>query len=160
MLDGKPPWENEAYRSVSPTTQDTPFTIVCSVYGRRLTVDVDGKQVIVWEGDPQRLSVGPEWAPRDAGCFYVGADCAARFSTLELAALDSDRPLEAQTDVNPPDAADLGPAIAPFDAQEARARQDAWATHVRILGPRMCAYRWNRRIRSVLSSCCFRQENS
>jgi hypothetical protein len=53
-------------------------------------VHVDGKQIIDWHGDARRLSQEVNWTVSDWRRIFVGADCAVRFTKLELTAIGPD----------------------------------------------------------------------
>lgn len=73
-----------------------PAEIVCTVLRESVRVTVDGKPWIVWEGNPEQLSLGDYWQTPRAEALFLGAyDCRYRFLRVTLETLDgTGRPLD------------------------------------------------------------------
>jgi hypothetical protein len=66
-------------------TGTQPHTIVCAVRKKGVTLTVDSKPVIAWEGDFKRLSLNPAWKVPDARALFLGAwGVEFTFSRVEL----------------------------------------------------------------------------
>lgn len=77
-----------------------PALVVCTVRGDGVEVQVDGRTLIDWRGDPARLSLADYWATPDAGRLFLGTyDCRYRFQRVTL------EPLAAPADAGPGGAA-------------------------------------------------------
>jgi hypothetical protein len=63
-------------------------TIVCTVRKGEVTVQVDGKTVIAWKGDPSRLSLADYWRTPNSQALFLGAyDCSYKIHRLLLTPL-------------------------------------------------------------------------
>lgn len=59
--------------------------VVCTVRKDSIRVSVDGREVISWQGDPQRLSVGDYWKTPHPERLFIGAyDCRYRIHRLAI----------------------------------------------------------------------------
>jgi hypothetical protein len=86
--------ENVDGRNVAtgPTTvrerlfvRDRPSEIICTVRKDSVSVTVDGRNVIEWEGDAGRLSLSDYWSTPTENALFVGAyDCSYRFRRIGL----------------------------------------------------------------------------
>jgi hypothetical protein len=68
-------------------TNDKPSTIVCSVRKNRLTVTVDGKQILDFKGEWNRLSLSQRMKVAHDNTLFVGAGCHYAFSEIALTPL-------------------------------------------------------------------------
>jgi hypothetical protein len=65
-----------------------PALVVCTVRADGVEVQVDGRTLIDWRGDPARLSLADYWATPDAGRLFLGTyDCRYRFHRVTLESL-------------------------------------------------------------------------
>ena len=106
------------------------YTAIVYVRKRYIAASIDGKLVAHYPTDSSDLSIHQEWAVGD-GVLGVGAAVSSttfhRIILREI--LGNGRQLElppASTEATPP------AAVAPFDAAQARAHQEAWAKHLKI----------------------------
>lgn len=60
-LDGKPANENESKKSGVFLPLHKPVELDCRVTSNSILLQIDKAPVIDWQGDPQRLSVSPDW---------------------------------------------------------------------------------------------------
>jgi hypothetical protein len=67
-VDGNP----TLTRGVLMLTGTDPHTVVCSVRKKGVTVTVDSKKVIAWEGDYHRFSLNPSWKVPNNRCLFIG----------------------------------------------------------------------------------------
>jgi hypothetical protein len=59
--------------------------VVCTVLKEGVTVEVDGQQVVSWQGDPQDLSLSDYWSTPDAQKLFIGAyDCRFRIHRVTV----------------------------------------------------------------------------
>ncbi len=65
-----------------------PSVILCTVRPEGVRVTFDGRKVVEWSGDAQRLTIPPLWETPDTQSLFIGSDCGYRFRSLIL------RPLE------------------------------------------------------------------
>ena len=103
---------------------DPEFELEVTVKGRTVEAKLEGKTIFQFDGDPKEL-VGPgekHWARRDPARLSIAAvPDFWRINSFEYLPL---RPHGAVGNLPP------APAVAPFDAQQARAHQEAWAKHL------------------------------
>jgi len=79
-----------------------PNQIVCTVTDGRVEVSCNGKRVVNWSGDFQRLLAGPDWEPTNLHQLYIGShQTSYRISRLAY------RPLGTTASVNVKPEADL-----------------------------------------------------
>ena len=102
---------------------DREFTLEVTVRGRTVEARLDEQTIFRFEGNPAEL-VGPGekfWARRDSRQLSLGgAPDFWQINSFEYLSLVSQPPVGSTPSV----------AIAPFDAKQARAHQDAWARHL------------------------------
>jgi hypothetical protein len=85
MLDGK--WVNQNPTSLTgaQTTNNQPFTLLIALRKSGITVSLDGKVILTWQGNYSRLSPCPQFKSRDAKALMVGAfGCRTAFSKIQL----------------------------------------------------------------------------
>lgn len=118
-IDFKTHPENESKFAEAVLGDRNRHTIRITVGKRSIGATVDDRQVIQWEGDPQRLTCFEVKGQAGNVWFGSGSD-QFKFHKLEL------RPLNgaAKTPQTP------ALATAPFDAKAARAHQEAWANYL------------------------------
>ena len=131
-IDGKLAQQNETIFREAVLTDRLPHTIRITVGRRSVRASVDGREVVNWEGDPSRLSMSDD-LPNPLNVSFGSGYDRFRFLKLELRPLgDAARP-ESAAAPWPGWAADSpAPAIAPFDAAQAKAHQAAWAAHLGV----------------------------
>lgn len=62
--------------------------VICTVRKNSVQVTVDGREVISWQGDASRLSLGEYWATPNKSTLFLGAyDCRYRFHRVTLTPL-------------------------------------------------------------------------
>jgi len=67
-----------------------PAVVVCTVRGDGVEVEVDGRTLIDWRGDPARLSLAEYWTTPTADALFLGAyDCRYRFHRMTLEPLEA-----------------------------------------------------------------------
>jgi len=67
-----------------------PAVVVCTVRGDGVEVEVDGRTLIDWRGDPARLSLAEYWTTPTADALFLGAyDCRYRFHRVTLEPLEA-----------------------------------------------------------------------
>ncbi len=65
--------------------RNRPAQVICSVRQTGITVRVDGRVVIDWTGDPQKLGLGEYWETPHKETLFLGAyDCRYRVSRVTL----------------------------------------------------------------------------
>lgn len=69
-------------------SEGKPSVILCTVRPEGVRVTFDGRKVVEWSGDSERLSIPPLWETPDKQSLFIGSDCGYRFRSLTL------RPLE------------------------------------------------------------------
>ncbi len=80
---------------------DEPNQIVCTVIPGQIEVTCNGKRVVNWKGDFNRLLAGPDWEPPNKRQLYLGTNGTSyRISNLELQPM----PGGAQVPTNEPSA--------------------------------------------------------
>ena len=88
---GRQSWIEGLQRDPSPGNvfqQDKPTTIVCEVRANRLSIMVDGRPLLSWEGDPSKLGGDVAWKVPDERAFVIGAyDTRFLIHRMELIAL-------------------------------------------------------------------------
>lgn len=100
--------ENVDGRNVqtNPTRSDGPVfrrgrlaVIVCTVRADGVKVEVDGRTLIDWRGDPARLSLADYWATPNDDTLFLGAyDCRYRFHRVALEAIAAPERIDAAED--------------------------------------------------------------
>lgn len=76
---------NETTVEVAYFKRGRPSHVACTVRKTGVTVSVDGREAIAWQGDPASLSLGDYWkTPRDNVLFLGAYDCRYRFSRVTL----------------------------------------------------------------------------
>lgn len=88
MLDGKSWNQNSSTRRVSVFTDGVPAEVVCTVRESGLSVQVDGREVLEWKGDYNRLSMYRAWEVPNKQQLFLGTDCNYVISQLTLSPLD------------------------------------------------------------------------
>lgn len=73
MLDGKRAHENETTFELPPLKMGVPIRIACTVTKEGIRTEVDGKTVIDWRGDRNRLSIPGDWSIADGRHLYLGS---------------------------------------------------------------------------------------
>ncbi len=100
--------ENVDGRNVqtNPTRSDGPVfrrgrpaLVVCTVRADGVKVEVDGRTLVDWRGDPARLSLSDYWATPNAEVLFLGAyDCRYRFHRVTLESLTAPDRVDAAED--------------------------------------------------------------
>jgi formylglycine-generating enzyme required for sulfatase activity len=131
FLDGVPahhannPTRNPGSRLPVGKTCD----VTIQVRNNHITASCGGETLIDWTGAPERLSLwnGVKLPRSDALFFWAQADFVIHKMTLipRGAAASQDRSFHWPADAPPP-------AIAPFDAEQAKAHQEAWAKYLGV----------------------------
>ena len=98
MLDGKSWNQNSSTRRVSVFTDGVPAEVVCTVRESGLSVQVDGREVLVWKGDYSRLSMYRAWEVPNKRQLFLGTDCNYVISQLTLSPLDGSAEKSAAAD--------------------------------------------------------------
>jgi hypothetical protein len=85
MLDGKWVNQNPASLTGALTTNNKPFTLLLAVRRGGITVSLDGKVILTWQGNYSRMSPCQQFKPRDSKALLVGAfGCRTAFSKIML----------------------------------------------------------------------------
>jgi hypothetical protein len=65
--------------------KNRPSQIVCTVRKNSVTVNVDGQEIIHWQGEPSRLGLSDYWNTPTPNALFLGAyDCRYRFTRVTL----------------------------------------------------------------------------
>lgn len=89
-VDGRNVQENPTRVDGAVFRRGRPALVVCTVRDDGVEVQVDGRPIIDWRGDPSRLSLAGYWATPDATALFLGAyDCRYRFHRVTLESLES-----------------------------------------------------------------------
>jgi serine/threonine protein kinase/formylglycine-generating enzyme required for sulfatase activity len=125
-----------------------PTTVVCTVRKERIVVENSGETIIDWQGKPDAISHDPNWtATLPKGRLGIGSWDGrfeiARITLRPLAAVSA--PEKGSGSVNSPQALSPAkttlpdktagkpkPAIAPFDATQAKKYQEDWAASLKV----------------------------
>jgi hypothetical protein len=89
MLDGRWVHQNEATSAGGVLKTGRPCTLVFSVRDRGVTVTADGKQVIRWRGDFNRLSTNAT-VPGDSDLLSILTYSSFAISRIELTPISSE----------------------------------------------------------------------
>ena len=73
LLDGEPANKNSTTFEGSVFTNGQPSEIAIQVRTAGVSVTVDGKSVIDWKGNPNRLSLHKDWSVGDASALFIGS---------------------------------------------------------------------------------------
>lgn len=73
LLDGKAFIENETTYRGQLFAEGKTSTILCEVRRAGVSVTVDGKKIIDWQGDLGRLSLFPRWKDSQRGPLFIGS---------------------------------------------------------------------------------------
>lgn len=81
-----------------------PSQVICTVRAGSVTVAVDGREVLHWEGDSSRLGLSEYWATPNESALFLGAfNCGYRFHRIGLTPITGDgRMLESRRDESTP----------------------------------------------------------
>ncbi|MGE0606292.1 MAG: SUMF1/EgtB/PvdO family nonheme iron enzyme [Pirellulales bacterium] len=141
-LDGLPARNNSAMTEVPVFVGSKPTEIEVRVRRGGLTVLANGRQALHWDQGFDRLQMEPHWLnpnPRalSVGMFQGKSDY--RIREMRLTPLSGPgellypSPSAIKTDVRgEPSPAEPALAIAPFDAAQAKAHQEAWANYLGV----------------------------
>jgi hypothetical protein len=84
-IDGQGFASNERTHEGAVLPAQGRFEVVCMVRRTRVTIDVDGRRITSWSGDPARLSRNDYWETPHGAVASVGAYmCSYRVHRLEL----------------------------------------------------------------------------
>jgi hypothetical protein len=72
-IDGRAYYQNDTKRMGRVFRQRRVHAVVCEVRTGGVRVIVDGKQIIGWQGEAFRLSVGRQWQAKGAADFVLGS---------------------------------------------------------------------------------------
>lgn len=87
-VDGKNVGSNITSFERSLFQKGRPSEVICTVRKNSVQVQVDGREVISWEGEPSRLSMDDYWQTPNKTALFVGAyDCRYRFHRVSLTPL-------------------------------------------------------------------------
>ncbi len=115
LIDGKYADMNETRNPGAVLADRQPHTIHITVGKRSVRATVDDREVVNWEGDPNRLKSWLE-LPNPKHLTFASGFHQFKFHKLELRRT---RPQPSS-------------AVAPFNATQARAHQEAWAKHLGV----------------------------
>ena len=71
-VDGRNAYNNVTTVSGTFLKTDEPSTVVCSVRRDKVTVTVDGKEIISWKADYNRISIDPRWQVPSTDTLSIG----------------------------------------------------------------------------------------
>jgi formylglycine-generating enzyme required for sulfatase activity/serine/threonine protein kinase len=126
QIDDQPSFRNETGVKTSVLVPDKPLLVHIEVYPDRVFVSFDGKPIVDYRGDMKRLSLHQKGKYSEAlSDIWLAAHEATLFESLTLTPLKVSNAGAAPRDAKA--AADPPLQIAPFDNQQARAHQEAWA---------------------------------
>lgn len=96
-VDGRNVGNNDTTIAGKLLAQHQLSQIVCTVRKNHVVVTCDGRTVIDWQGEPERLSLGDYWqTPQDKVLFLGAYNCGYRFHRVTLRPLSgSGKPLRA-----------------------------------------------------------------
>lgn len=87
-IDGKNVGGNSTTFERAVFEQGRLSQVVCTVRKDSIRVSVDGREVISWKGDPNRLSLGDYWKTPRADRLFIGAyDCRYRIHRISIESL-------------------------------------------------------------------------
>ena len=119
LLDGLNGNENSTVNNARVFAAGATSRFVVEVRRNSVKVTANGLEIVNWQGDPSRLSVHEDWAVPDKAALFLGdGGEVIRYTRFVLKPLADSAP--------PPS------AIAPFNAAQARAHQEAWAAHLGV----------------------------
>lgn len=93
-IDGRQYYQNETKRVGGLFPRRKVYAVLCEVRKEGVRVTVDGKEILAWQGEPNRLSVGRQWQAKDAqgkiaqGIVLGSYRSAWRFSKVVVAPLN------------------------------------------------------------------------
>jgi len=84
LIEGQPFYANETSTTERCFTDGKPARVLCSVRNAQVKVTVDGKTLIDWKADYERLTLYPDWRVRRKRTLFLGSWAPVRILGAEL----------------------------------------------------------------------------